>query len=241
MEGNNINKLKINNIVMAVVMFIVCTSLVSVMFMQFKTVEETAITDIENMREVELRKTLAEWKGKYEEANIKLEDTKKKINEYNEKTEKKEEASELVEQELKQSNLFIGKTDVIGEGVIVTLDNSEKNVIASDLIYLVNELRYAGAEAISINDVRIINTTEIVDLMEYTYISVGGQRLESPYVVKAIGNQEYLSSFLNMKDSGYVDINKNGTISVQMETSKKIEIPKYKGEMTYKYMKEKEE
>ena len=241
MNNNNINKLKINNIVMAIVMFVVCTSLVSIMFMQFKTVEETDITDIENMREVELRKTLAEWKSKYEETNIKLEETQKKIDEYNEKIGKKEETSELVEQELKQSNLFVGKTDVVGEGVIITLDNAEKNVVASDLIYLINELRYAGAEAISINDVRIINTTEVVDLMEYTYISVGGQRLESPYVVKAIGDKEYMSGILNMKDSGYVDINKNGTISVQMETSKRVEISKYNGEMDYKYMKEKEE
>ena len=238
-----IKKFKLNNFVVSIVMFIVCVSLVSVTLMQFKTVEETDITDIENMREAELRKTLAEWKSKYEEVSTTLNDTNKKIAEYQEKIEKNEEASELIEKELEQSNLAVGKTYVIGEGVIVTLNDGQyEDISAWDLIYLVNELRYAGAEAISINDIRITNATDIVDLAEYTYISVDGQRLEAPYVVKAIGNQTYLSSILNLKDSGYVDLYKSTTDKqVTMETSKKIQILKYNGEMTYKYMKVEEE
>ena len=46
-----IKKIKLNNLAVSIVMFIVCVSFVSVMLMQFKTVEETDITDIENMRE----------------------------------------------------------------------------------------------------------------------------------------------------------------------------------------------
>lgn len=235
-------KLKLNNFAMSIVMFIVCVSLVSVMLMQFKTVEETDITDIENMREAELRKTLSEWKTKYEEVYTTLQETNQKIAEYNEKIEKNEAASELIDKELEQSNIAVGKTDVTGEGVIVTLNDGDyEDIIAWDLIYLVNELKYAGAEAISINDIRITNATEIVDLGGYSYISVGGQRLEAPYVVKAIGNQAYLSSILNLKDSGYVDLYKNEDKQVKMEQSKKIKILKYNGEMSYKNLKIEEE
>lgn len=226
-------KFKVDNFAVAVVMFIVCATLVSVTLMQFKTVEETDITDIENMREAELRTALSEWKTKYEEAYTELEDTNKKIAEYNEKIEKNEEASELIDKELEQSNIAVGKTDVYGEGVIVTLNDGEADIIASDLLKLVNELKYAGAEAISINDVRIINTTDIFDIRAYSYITVGQQRLEAPYVVKAIGNQNYLSSILNLKDSGFVDQYKNSDKIVSMETSKRVEIPKYNGEMKY--------
>ena len=240
-----IKKIKLNNLAVSIVMFIVCVSFVSVMLMQFKTVEETDITDIENMREAELRKSLAEWKSKYEETSSSLEKTNQKIAEYQEKMEKNEATSELIDKELEQSNLVVGRTDVTGEGVIVTLNyGKEENISAWDLIYLVNELRYAGAEAISINDIRIISSTEIVDLADYTYISVDGKRLQAPYVVKAIGNQTYLSSILNLKDSGYVDLYKNAADSdkqVSMETSKKIQIPKYNAEMTYKYMKVEED
>ena len=235
-------KFKLNNFVVATVMFIVCICLVSVMFMQFRTVEETDITEIENMREAELRKTLSEWKTKYEEANQKLNETNQKISEYQEKIVKNEAASEVVDKELKQSNVNVGKTDVVGEGVIVTLnDGKDEDIIAWDLIYLVNELKYAGAEAISINDIRVVNTTDIVDLAGYSYILVGGQRLQAPYVVKAIGNQAYLSSILNLKDSGYVDLYKNEDKQVKMETSKKVEILKYNGDMTYKNLQIEEE
>ena len=228
-------KFKLNNWVIAIVILFVCICLVSVMFMQFRTVEETDITEIENMREAELKKTLAEWKSKYEEANEKLKETNQKIAEYQDKIVKNEAASGVVDKELKQSNVNVGKTDVVGEGVIVTLnDGQSEDIIAWDLIYLVNELRYAGAEAISINDIRVINTTDIVDLAGYSYILVGGRRLQAPYVVKAIGNQAYLSSILNLKDSGYVDLYKNEDKQVKMETSKKIEILKYNGDMTYK-------
>lgn len=238
-------KFKLNNLAVSLVLFIVCVSFVSVILMQFKTVEETDITDIENMREAELRKSLAEWKSKYEETYASLDKTNQKIAEYQGKMEKNEATSELIDKELEQSNLAVGKTAVTGEGVVVTLnDGKEENISAWDLIYLVNELKYAGAEAISINDIRIINTAEIVDLADYTYISVGGNRLQSPYIVKAIGNQTYLSSILNLKDSGYVDLYKNVADSdkqVSMETSKKIQIPKYNGDMTYKYMKVEED
>ena len=84
-----IKKIKLNNLAVSIVMFIVCVSFVSVMLMQFKTVEETDITDIENMREAELRKSLAEWKSKYEETSSSLEKTNQKIAEYQEKMEKK--------------------------------------------------------------------------------------------------------------------------------------------------------
>ena len=231
-------KIKLDKLAVAIVMFIVCITLVSVILMQFKTVEETDITEIENMRETELRTAISEWKTKYEEVETKLQDTNKKINEYSDKIKNNEKVSELISDELDESNMAVGKTDVYGEGVIVTLNDDEKDIVAWDLIDLVNELKYAGAEAISINDIRIINTTDIFDLRSYTYLTVGQQRLQPPYVVKAIGNPDYLSSILNLKDSGFVDRYKNSGKSVKMETSKKVQIKKYNGEMTYKYMKE---
>ncbi len=235
-------KEKLNNLAVAAIICVVCICLISVMFMQFKTIEETDITDIENMREAELRQTLAEWKSKYEETAATLEDTNKKIAEYKEAIDKDVKASKLIDEELEQSNLAVGKTNVTGEGVVVTLDDGEyEDIIAGDLIYLINELKYAGAEAISINDIRIINTTYIVDLGGFSYILVGDQRLEAPYVVKAIGNQDYLTSILNMKDSGFIDLYKNDDKKVKMETSSKIQIPRYNGEMTYKNMQIKEE
>lgn len=234
-----IKKIKLNNLAVSIVMFIVCVSFVSVMLMQFKTVEETDITDIENMREAELRKSLAEWKSKYEETSSSLEKTNQKIAEYQEKMEKNEATSELIDKELEQSNLVVGRTDVTGEGVIVTLnDGKEENISAWDLIYLVNELRYAGAEAISINDERIVSTTDMADVGGSIKINSKYLRTDT-YIVKAIGNSSYLESSLFGK-GGFVEQLDISGIKSDIERSKKVSISKYTGDFETKYMQEKE-
>ena len=67
---------------------------------------------------------------------------------------------------------------------------------------------------------------------------IKGQRIASPYVIKAIGNQTYLSSILSLKDSGYIDKAKAVGLNVKLETGKNIKISKYSGDMEIKYMKE---
>ncbi len=226
---------------MAIIIGIVCIVLFAVMFMQFKTIEETDITAIENMRETELRAAISEWKGKYEETQELLEANQKSIQEYQERIEKNEETSELVEQDLENSNTQLGKTDVVGEGVSVVLTNTDSYKITYyDLLYLVNELRYAGAEAISINDARVLSSSYISEPDE-GLILVDGKRITSPYVIKAIGNQTYLSSTLSLKDTGYIDKYKAIGVEIELETGRNIRIPKYSGEIEIKYMKEVEE
>lgn len=225
---------------MAFMIGFVCIILVGVMFAQFKTVEETDITGIETAREEELQTMLSSWKTKYEEIQEKLQDTQIKISEYERKINSREETTELLEEELQQTNLLVGKTNVIGEGVIVTLqDNNEKSIVASDLRTLINELKTAGAEAISINDKRVLNMTEIVDVN--SRILINEEPTVSPFIVKAIGDQTYLSSALSLKNSGFVDSYTKLGKTVEMREEKNISILAYNGrknQMQFKYAKE---
>ena len=235
--------MKKDKIMMSVIIGIICVILITVMFAQFKTVEETDITGIETAREAELQTMLSSWKTKYEEIEEKLTDTKSKINEYNEKIQSNQEASELLDEEFEQSNLLVGKTNVQGEGIIITLkDNEEKSIEASDLRTLINELKLAGAEAISINDKRILNMTELVDVNGV--ILINEERIVSPYIVKAIGDQTYLSSAISLKTSGFIDSYTIMGKSVEMTKEKNINIMAYNGkknQLQFKYAKEVEE
>ena len=60
--------MKSEKITMLITIGIACFCLILIMFMQFKVVNETDITNIETMRESELRDELANWQTKYEEA-----------------------------------------------------------------------------------------------------------------------------------------------------------------------------
>ena len=226
------------NVTMSISILLVSAVLVAVLFIQFKTVEKVNETEIETMRDEELREKISYWKSKYEETNEKLQETNSKIVEYKEKIESNEEASGLLDEELKKTQLILGTTDVVGEGVVVTLTDTEDHPIkAIDLIDLLNELRYAGAEAISINGIRVINMTDIADIDTYI-IMKPSQRIVSPYVVKAIGNQTYLTSNLCQKNSGFVDKYNNSGKSVKLEKQRNIKIPKYSANIEIKYMKE---
>lgn len=227
--------MKKDKIVIAITIGLICFIIVYVMMIQFKTVEQTDISGIEFMRETELRDSLANWKTKYEEAQLQLEDVNNKILEYEEKKESDEETQKLLENDLNESNMLLGKTDVEGEGIILTLqDNSEQSISYSNLLEIINELNLAGAEAISVNEERVISMTDFANVGNF--IIVNSRRITSPYTIKAIGDQTYLQSALNIK-GGLIDNYKSLGYTVKLEVKNNIEIKKYNGEMTLKYIK----
>ena len=200
--------IKKGKITVTITIGIACLALATVMFMQFKMVNQTDINELEVMREDELRTELANWKAKYEDAESQYQEKTKKLEEYN-KTEATEEETEgLVKNELEQVNLVLGRTDV-----------------------------EAGAEAISINDERIINMTDIVSVNENTVIRVNQQRVVSPYVIKAIGNQTYLEGAISGNGGECDKLEKLGH-TVTITKSNKIQIKKYNKDLTSKYIKE---
>lgn len=228
---------------MTITIGLICFILTYVMFMQFKTVEETNITEIEMMTETELREKIASWRTKYEETSEKLTETNQKLAEYKSKRESNQEASELLDKELLQAQIIAGETDVIGNGVVVTLTNNSntEEIDAQNLILLVNELKLAGAEAISINDQRIVNMSDIVKIETSdgaSFILVNKKRVVAPYVIKAIGDQKYLESALTTKTVGFIDqFSENATL----EKQNNIRIQKYTEEIKIKYATVKEE
>lgn len=213
--------------------------LVCVIFMQFRTVEKTDITTLEAMRETELRAEIASWKTKYEETSKKLLEVQNTITEYDEKMANNQETSELLEQELQQANMRLGKTNVIGSGIVVTLkDNEMAQIDAYDIYKLINELRLAGAEAISVNGIRITTMTDVKGIRP-GLIVIDGDKTTSPYIVKAIGDQTYLESGLTLKTYGYIDyVIKGYDKTATIERQERIEIPKTSKDLILEYAEE---
>ena len=118
-------KISKEKIVMAITIGIASLALMLVMFMQFKVVEQTDITGIENMRESDLRVELADWQTKYEELNERYQEVVAKMEEYQNEKESGEETAKLLETELAQLNMILGKTDVEGEGIEVVRQDNE--------------------------------------------------------------------------------------------------------------------
>ncbi len=233
------NGMKKGKITMIITAGIACFALVLVMTMQFKIVNEADITSIENMRKSELSTELANWKTRYDEVNKQYEETTAMIEEYKNNKESNEETSNLMDSELEQINMSLGKTDVEGQGVIISIketDNEEVEKITSDdLLVIVNALKLAGAEAISINDQRIINMSDIVYIDAASVIRVNGERILAPYTIKAIGDSSYLESSL-IGNGGAIDEMKKKGQDVTIDKENNVTISKYNGDIETKYM-----
>ena len=155
-----------------------------------------------------------------------------------------DEGSEALKTELEQMEITAGLTDVEGPGVTVVLeDSTQANVTGDEADYLIhdndimsviNELRSAGAEAISLNGERILATSEV--RCTGAVVTVNGRRYAAPYVIFAIGDPDTLYSALTMRN-GVVDILSQWGITVRVTASDQLLIPAYSGTVDYQYAK----
>lgn len=87
--------------------------------------------------------------------------------------------------------ILAGTVGATGPGVTVTVSDPEAAVTPAALLNGIEELRDAGAEAIQINDTRVVAESWIAG--SPGAIIVDGQVVEPPYVITAIGSAHTLS------------------------------------------------
>ena len=101
-------------IIMSVTIGFICFILMYVVLVQFRTVEETNLTSLEELREAELRTEMASWKTKHEEISLKYQETEDKVKEYEESLSTNKETSLVLQEELEKANMLFGRTNVRG-------------------------------------------------------------------------------------------------------------------------------
>ena len=227
----------------SIVLGIMCFALTLGICVQVRTVQGTNSTVSQNYEENNLRAEVLKYKERYENKYEELEKAETELEKARQSSTENNEDLEQKEQEIQQGNKMIGLTEVTGPGVIVTLSDSKTDsslaLNASDLIVhdadvlsVINELKNAGAEAISINDQRLVPTTGII--CGGNIIDINKEKVGAPFVIKAIGLPEQLSG-LN-RPGGYLNsLKEKYSIGVEFEKSNNITIPKYTGVLTYKY------
>ena len=134
-------------------------------------------------------------------------------------------------------------TALEGTGVIIHLEDSTKEAKSGenpnlyvihddDLLRVINELRAAGAEALSINGQRLIDTSEI--RCAGPTLSVNNVRSSAPYEIHAIGDKKSLENSIKMR-GGVAETLKVWGIKIVVETSNNVYIPAYTGTHRHVY------
>lgn len=222
----------------------VCMFLAFCITLQFKSIlNNDKMENTSLARAEELQSQLSEEQQKNEALYDELLEYKDQVEALASGSDKKYQ--KVLQEQLSQSNITAGLAAVHGQGIIVTMqDSTQENngnvnenyflIHDEDILNVINELRDAGAEALSINGERILATTEF--RCSGSVISVNNNRHSSPYTIKAIGSADDMYNALNMR-SGVVESLAQWGITVDVKKQSDITIDAYKGTINYKYAK----
>lgn len=152
--------------------------------------------------------------------------------------------------DIDRNKMIAGIVDVKGPGITITIndppvaevDLSDYSTIMNQyhlLLLLINKLNDAGAEAISINDQRIIARTNIVlgDKLNPKNLIINGIPTIPPFVIKAIGDPKVLKTNISIK-YGIIDEMQNVyELQVKVVEDKQLIINRYNDTIKFKYTK----
>lgn len=230
----------------AIILGVTCLILVLAICIQIRTIEEASNVVGSSLNDnSEMKDKVLEAQEDYKQIYSQLEKSNKKLEKIRQLATSNSQEDELLKLELEDNDKVQGLTDVKGKGVIINLDDNREvdetevlNISSylvheEDLLQIINELFNAGADAISINNQRVVSTTAI--LCDGNIIRVNGEIISVPITIKAIGYPESLYYAL-MRPQGYLDVMQKDGVIVKVEKSDDITISQYEGVYNYDYI-----
>ncbi|MCK8061315.1 MULTISPECIES: DUF881 domain-containing protein [unclassified Fusibacter] len=232
-----------------IIIGIICVILGVFAAIQFKTVQDNYLEGlIPSQRSTQLVNELTKLRADKTMLSEELSNLETQLNDITESVASDNALVKGMQDQLERYKMIAGFTDIQGQGVIVTVDNpvpgsasSLDSDIVSEFHYilmLANELNAAGAEAISINEQRLISTSEIRSAGDA--ISINRTQCYPPFVIKAIGNRDVLENALNPR-FGMITILRSRDFQVEITRFDTINIPKYNDIINWQYARPKEQ
>ena len=225
----------------SLILGIMCFVLVIGICLQIKTVNRNGATVGTNQKESELRDQVLRMRERYEASYEKLQEAENELETTRTQVSSSNDSLKTLEERIKKVNILLGITDVKGPGVIITVTDAPSTIKSmqpeelivhnTDLLSIVNELKNAGAEAIEINGQRVVGKSAIT--CEGNVIMVNGERVSSPFIIKAIGLPELLSTLT--RPMGILDLLQLDNINTNLKKVDNLTIQKYTGIMNFKY------
>lgn len=226
--------------IMFLVLMIVLGLLLSSLYTILQTENQyTALSKI-----YEQRNELSKIQSEYENLLNEKEKLINEIEKFNDLDE--EEIIRELRENIRKVEIGSGLTDLTGPGVIIIINDSKvmiENREASSLIVhdfdiqnIITDLRNSGAEAISVNNERVVVGKSKIKCAGPT-IQINDKVVGQPFIIKAIGDKYFLEAAINSPD-GYAGVLRQWDIFIEVNTSVNVKIPKYDGGLEFKYLKD---
>lgn len=135
-----------------------------------------------------------------------------------------EKALEGIRQEIDKYRLLTGQVNVAGPGVTLSINGDIKAIWLTDIV---NELFNAGAEAVSVNGIRLTGATGGFDTIPNGQIVLNGAILKKPFLFSAIGDKKVLQDALEQPQGILQRLRESlGGIDYKLEQGDKVEMEK---------------
>ncbi len=204
---------------------LVCVILGLALSWQFQSIRNNAkVMTLENQKKDDLVVKILNEQKNNENLRAKLNELQTQLSKFENARGNSDENLKLLSDEIQKLKTVAGLTKVKGRGVIVTFSKDDAlSVEDNDLLFVLNELRATDAQALAINDQRIIDTSEVRGSNGGGYININGRHVNPPYVIKAIVDPDDAVNALNMVGGVFEQIKVFVDVSVQK--SDNVEIP----------------
>lgn len=198
---------------------------------------------------LDLQNEISNLEAENKQLNASISEYALKLAEYKSGVENTGSAFGIMQNELAKVRNFSDYEKVQGPGIIMILNDSQREVAEGedvawylihdlDILEIVNELRIAGAEAISINGERVTATTSI--RCGGPTINIDGKRHAVPFIIRAIGDPKTLEASALAPES-YIKLYMEYTgIQVEIQKVENLIIDGYNGRDTFKYLRKSE-
>ncbi len=149
-------------------------------------------------------------------------------------------------EDLKKAKFLAGLTDVQGPGILVTLNDSKNRIPGApaaaimpglihdtDINQTVNELKAAGAEAIAVNNQRLVAISPIRCAGPTIYVNNTPQT--PAYVIRAIGDPATLQNALNLPGGVADQLRQIDPSMIQLHKVARVVVPAFSGATQPRY------
>ncbi|EEH63354.1 hypothetical protein HMPREF0044_1278 [Gleimia coleocanis DSM 15436] len=134
---------------------------------------------------------------------------------------KVEAAEQAVAREREAAQIAAGVVPVQGPGLIITVTDAQNKARVQNFITVLGELRNSGAEAVSLNGIRLTASTYIEK--NGNGILVSGQPISSPYIWKVIGDADTIQPAMEIARGAAQQLRTRGA-TVSYERAELVEI-----------------
>lgn len=118
--------------------------------------------------------------------------------------------------------ILAGTVPAKGPGILLRIADPEKKVDAAVLLDTLQELRDAGAEAVQINDVRVVASTDFLDAAPGS-VGIDGVVVTAPYLFKVIGDPDTLDPALRIPGGVFAVLDERGATPT-VETRRQVTV-----------------